>query len=99
MQTRHKFIVTGNIIYNGNKETISFQVRSTTRINRIISILCDTFSKDVSQIKSVCIWCQYMTWSELHHIDYKNYEDTTFRDLSIVGKKSITLTVNLDNFF
>lgn len=40
-----------------------------------------------------------MTWSELLRFDYKNSEHTTFRNLSMIGKKLITLTVNLDYFF
>jgi hypothetical protein len=98
MKTRYTFIVTGNIVYNGDKQTMSFKVKSTTCINRIIRILCESINKDVSQIKSCSIWCQYMTWSERCYINI-NDTNITFRDLSIVGKKSITLTVDLDNFF
>ena len=41
-----------------------------------------------------------MTWSERYLIDV-SVTNTTFRDLSIVGKKSISITVivDLDNFF
>lgn len=98
MNTRHTFFVDGNIINNNNKTRINFKVRSTTSVNHLIRILCEIINKDVSQIKSCYIWCQYMTWSERYCIDF-NDTVITFRDLSLVGKKSITLTVNLDNIF
>lgn len=98
MNTRHKFFVIGNVVYDNTTTTLNFKVKSTTKINRIIYILCERIDKDISQIKSCNIWCQCMTWSERYYIDI-NDTKITFRDLSIVGKKSITLTVNLDNFF
>jgi hypothetical protein len=90
--------VKGNIVHDGETKTIEFVVQSTTCINRIIRILCAIIDKDISQIKGVCVWCQYMTWSELHRINYDDNVRITFRDLSVVGKKSITINVNLDNF-
>ena len=83
MKTRFKFIVTGNIVYNGNKHTISFQVRSTTCINRIIRILCETFEKDVSQVKGVTIFCQSIRCSHLYRFNYNDNENITFTPLKI----------------
>lgn len=98
MQTRHRFTVKGDIVCDGRTNTIDFLVQSTTSINRIIRILCASIDKHTSQIKGVCVWCQYMTWSELHRINYDDNVKINFRDLSVVGKKSITISVNLDNF-
>lgn len=97
MNTRYTFFVTGNVVYDNITTTLIFKVKSTTKVNRMIGILCESINKDISQIKSCIIWSQCMTRSEYHYIDV-NDTDITFRDLSIVGKKSITLTVNLDNF-
>lgn len=96
VSTRHTFNIVGKIVDKESIDTLDFKVKSTTTINRVIESLCEHTHKECSQIKNIIIWCKNMSWSERYDItSFDLQQQWSFRDLSLVGKKSIVITVNL----
>lgn len=99
MKTRHTFNVEGIVVCGENRKLLFFKVRSNTKINRIINILCAIADKQVSEVKDIRIWCNTKTHSEWyfrHHIyAITNNCDQTFRSLCIVGKKNIKFVLEV----
>lgn len=99
-RTRYTFNIVGKIIKNGSQTTFLYKVKSTTCTSRVIKHLCENTNTDFSQIKSIFIWCTNMTWSERYNLNLTDVQEgLSFRDLSLVGKKSISIIVNLDNVY
>jgi len=94
VKTRHRFDIVGKIVNKDSIDTLHFKVKSTTSINCVIASLCEQTQKECSQIKNIFIWCKNMTWSERYNISSFDLEKQwSFRDLSLVGKKSIVVIV------
>ena len=99
VRTRHKFNIIGKIVDTKSVDTLHFKVNSTTTIKRVVESLCENTQKECSEIKTIIIQYTTMTLSETYHISLTDLEqERSFRDLSLVGKKSIVITVKLDNF-
>jgi hypothetical protein len=95
MKTRHCFDIVGTVRSENVSSQIEIKVRSDTSINRVVQILCERFNLDISEVKSVVIITRTKTYSEHHRVPFDVNQVITFRDMAVVGKKSIEVHVDL----
>jgi hypothetical protein len=96
MKTRNKFEVLG-VIYKGSfAKEVSFLVRSNTSVNRVIQILCLIVDANVADIIKVEVMSGHTHATSIHQIFDANIK-TTFRELAVVGKRSLSVVVELKN--
>jgi hypothetical protein len=95
MKTRHCFNITGTVRSKDGESSAEFRVRSDTSINRVVQILCESNNLDINDVKSVVIITRTGTYSEHHRVPFDVNQVITFRDMAVVGKRSIQVRVDL----
>lgn len=95
MKTRHCFDIVGTVRSKDVSSRMEFRVRSDTSINRIVNILCEHNNLDVNEVKSVVIISKTKTYSEHNRVPFDPNRNITFRDMAVVGKKSLVVRVDL----
>jgi hypothetical protein len=95
MKTRHCFDIVGTVRSEDVSSRVEFKVRSDTSINRVVKILCERFNLDINEVKSVVIITRTKTYSEHHRMPFDVNQVITFRDMAVVGKKSIEVQVDM----
>ena len=95
MKTRHCFDIVGIVRSKDGEISIEFKVRSDTSINRVVQILCEQNNLDINEVKSVVIITRTGTYSEHHRVPFDVNQVITFRDMAVVGKKSMMVRVDL----
>lgn len=95
MKTRHCFDIVGTVRSKDVSSRMEFRVRSDTNINRIVNILCDTNNLNVNEVKTVVILSRTSKYTEFQYVPFDVHKVITFRDIAVVGKKSIEVQVDL----
>lgn len=98
MKTRHCFDIVGAVRSKDVSDVdtrMEFRVRSDTNINRIVNILCERNNLDVNEVKTVTILSRTSTYTEIQYVPFDVNQVITFRDMAVVGKKSIEVQVDL----
>lgn len=95
MKTRHCFDIVGTVRGEDVSSRMEFRVRSDTNINRVVNILCELNNLDVNEVKTVTILSRTSTYTEIQYVPFDVNQVITFRDMAVVGKKSIVVRVDL----
>lgn len=95
MKTRLCFDIVGMVRSKDGESSAEFKVRSDTSINRVVQILCERNNLDINEVKSVVIITRTKTYSEHQRVPFDVNQVITFRDMAVVGKKSIVVRVDL----
>jgi hypothetical protein len=94
MKTRHCFDIVGTIRSKDVSNRMHFRVRSDTSINCVVDILCERSNLDVHEVKTVVISSRTPQYSEHRRVPFDVNTEITFRDMAVVGKKSIEVQVD-----
>ncbi len=98
MKTRYCFDIVGAVRSKDVSDVntrMEFRVRSDTSINRIVNILCEHNNLDVNEVKTVVILSRTPKHTEIQYVPFDANQVITFRDMAVVGKKSIEVQVDL----